>query len=60
MVPVWDELFEQLARSLWRLSFDKTIGDLEAQQQAELLLDAVKDWEEEECRSRAKATPEKC
>jgi hypothetical protein len=42
LAPVYEALFEQLGRSLWRLMFDTERGD---QEEAAELLDAVRKWE---------------
>jgi hypothetical protein len=43
LAPVYEELLEQLGRSLWRLMFDTERGD---QEEAAELLDIIRKWEE--------------
>jgi succinate dehydrogenase flavin-adding protein (antitoxin of CptAB toxin-antitoxin module) len=42
LAPVYEELFEQLGRSLWRLMFDTERSD---EEEAAELLDVIRKWE---------------
>jgi hypothetical protein len=45
IVPVYEELFEQLGRSLWGLMFDEKREDREMRRDAAELLEVIRKWE---------------
>jgi hypothetical protein len=50
LASVYEALFEQLGRTLWRLMFDTEWGD---EEQAAELLDLIRSWEEKVRRKAA-------